>query len=193
MLQQASLNTNLGAILHSMPDTVAHQLIAGILQLRTAIRDTRVPQTRATLREIETTLRKLLGPSVPKRVAAEGLGISVTALERWLARGRLPLVRKGGSTRLEVEARPFLDLAERVAALRRQGRKRPLAAAFDLLGWTDDPEGPYVLSHDVARLPRPNAPVRELREQYESTTPEERLRQVAALSRSLTRLTGKSG
>jgi hypothetical protein len=160
-------------------------LVSSILQLRAAIRKTREPGTRAALRSIETDLRKLLGPSVSKRVAARALGVSPTALERWLGRGRLPLVRKNGSTRLELETGPFLDLAERVAALRSQGRRRPLSAAFASLGWSDDPDGPQILSEAVARLPRPNVSARELRERFRTTTPEERVRQAAALCRSL--------
>ena len=166
-------------------DVTTGNLVTIVLRLRAAIRKTREPETRAALRSIEADLRKLLGPRVPKRVATRALGVSSTALERWLARGRLPLVRKSGSTRLELETGPFLDLAERVEALRTQGRERPLAGAFAALGWHDDPEGPRVLDEAVARLPRPNVPAHELRERFRATTPEERVRQALHLSGSI--------
>jgi hypothetical protein len=50
---------------------------------------------RDELREIEVSLRRPLGPSVPKRAAARVLGVSVTALNRDLAtkHGRIDVLQ----------------------------------------------------------------------------------------------------
>jgi hypothetical protein len=49
-----------------------------------------------------------------------------------------------------------------------------------------------VFRYDVARLPRPNVSLDELQRQYEETTPEERVLQMAALNRSMNTLLGAS-
>jgi hypothetical protein len=168
--------------------TPAEQLIRLILDLRVALKATRESETAARLRRVESNLRQLLGPSVAKAPAARLLGASATTLDRWIERGRLPVVANARSPRLAVETRPLLDLAEEVERLHRQGVKRSrLAQAFENLGWPDDPEGRRVLREEIAALPRSNVPVLQLRRDYERTTPEERVLQLAALSRSLTR------
>ena len=45
-----------------------------------------------------------------------------------------------------------------------------------------------MLASEVAELPRTNVPVRELRDHCDWTTPEERVREVAAISRLATSL-----
>jgi len=157
-----------------------------IVRLRLAIETTRDPQLRDQLRTIEVSLRRQLGPSVPKRAAARLLGVSVTALDRWVDRGVLPVVTSPrGSRRLAVETLPLLELATTVRRLRRAGRThRVLAEAVRELGWRDRGRR-LVFRYDVARLPRPNVPLDELQRQFEETTPEERVRQLAALHRSM--------
>ena len=164
-------------------------LLEPIVRLRQAIQETRDPQLREALRGIEVSLRRQLGPSVPKRAAARLLGVSVTALDRWVDRGVLPVVASaGGSKRLGVETSPLLELATSVHRLRRDGRSRGvLAEAVRKLGWRDRGHR-LVLSLDVARLPRPNVPLDELRQQFEETTPEQRVLQLAALNRSMNAL-----
>lgn len=169
-----------------MPIVSAGELVSHIGQLRSAVKKARDPEVRELLRNLEAALRKTLGPSVPKSVAARALGVSVTALDRWIDRGRVPVVAKAASARLEVETGPFLELADCVSSLRARGNLRPLAGAFRLLGRPDDPHGRQVVAEEIARLPRPNVSARELRDQFARTTPEERVRQAAELSRSLT-------
>jgi hypothetical protein len=106
----------------------------------------------------------------------------VTALDKWIARGRLPVVRRPGSSREEVDAVALLDLAEEVAQLREAGRTRGvLATAFERLA-------------EQGRLRpqlRPNQSARELRGHFLRTTPSDRLREVAELSFVLTGLAAR--
>lgn len=173
-----------------MPRSVSvARLLADVVELRRALRETREPSVREKLRKVERSLRGTLGPSVPKTPAAGALGVSVQALDKWIDRGVLAVVARAGSSRVEVETGPLLDLLDQVTVLRAQGvRRGVLASAVRRLGWRDDPAGRRVLSENVARLPRPNVPARELREQFERTTAEERVAEAARLSALLTAL-----
>jgi hypothetical protein len=164
-----------------------------IVRLRLALQQTRDPVLRDELRQIEIALRTQLGPSVPKRAAAHLLGVSVTALDRWIDRGYLPVVAAAGvSRRLGVETTPLIELATRVSALRRSGRTRGLLSqAMRDLGWRERGHR-LVFRFDVASLPRPNVTFDELRRQFEETTPEERVLQLAALNRSMNVLASNS-
>jgi DNA-binding transcriptional MerR regulator len=174
-----------------MSKTETAKLLTAVVDVRLAIREAREPAIRGTLRKVEHSLTSLLGPSVPKRQAARLLGVSVVALDLWIDRGRLPVVAAPGNTRLGVETRSLLDLAEQVELLRRQGVKREqLAQAFAVLGWADDPAGRHVLRAEIAALPRPNVSARQLRRDFEQTTPEERLAQLDQLNRSMNALVG---
>jgi hypothetical protein len=168
------------------------KLLNAVVDLRLALKQAREPELRGVLRKVERSLGSLLGPSVPKRQAAGLLGVSVVALDLWVDRGRLPVVASLRSTRLGVETRSLLDVAEQVELLRRQGITRePLAQAFAALGWPDDSKGRYILREEIAAMPRPNVSTRQLRRDFEQTTPEERLAQLGALNRSLNALAGE--
>ena len=164
-------------------------LLEATVRLRLAIQRTRDPGLRDELREIEVALRRQLGPAVPKRSAARLLGVSATALDRWIDRGCIPVVASAGSSRrLAVETVPLLELATTVRRLRRAGRTHALLSeALRDLGWKDRGRR-LVLRFDVARLPRPNVSLDELQRQFQETTPEERVLQMAALHRSLNTL-----
>lgn len=127
-------------------------------------------------RRLDRLLRELLrelGFSVPKTRAAAVLGVSVNALDRWIAAGRLPTIRRPGSVREEIDADALVDLAVEVEQLREEGVERGvLAAAFDRLAVEGKP----------AVRPRPNMPARELRADFLRTTPHERLATGAELS-----------
>jgi len=164
-------------------------LATSIVQLRHAIVKTRDSEARAALREVEVRLRRALGPTIPKKKAAAVLGISVTALDRWVDRGFLPVVERPGSSRHELESRPFLELAAQVARLRldaaiTHGRVAP---AVKRLGWKPITAGRRVLRLDVASLPRPNVTEQQLVANFRSTTPEQRVREAAELSGFLVR------
>lgn len=163
------------------------RLVADIIELRRAMRETRERSVREHVRNVERSLRSALGPSVAKKSAATALGVSVTALDKWIDRGVLPVVARRNSSRLELETGPFLELLEQVTELRAGGLDRAvIAAAVRRLGWGDDPQGRRVLSEEVAVLPRPNVPARELRRLYERTTPEQRIAEAARLSAAMT-------
>jgi hypothetical protein len=164
-----------------------------IVRLRLALQQTRDPALRDELRQIEVTLRRQLGPSIPKRAAARLLGVSVTALDRWIDRGYLPAVAPAsGSRRLGVETTPLIELATRVSVLRRSGQTRGLLSqAVKDLGWSERGHR-LVFRFDVASLPRPNVTFDELRRQFEETTPEGRVLQLAALNRSMSVLASRT-
>jgi len=131
------------------------------------------PRERRRLARVLRDLRREVGISVPKRRAAAILGVTVPALERWIERGRLPVVRRPRVTREEVDADAAFELAVEVTRLREQGAQYGvLAAAFERL------------AERGAAQPklRPNESARDLREFYEQTTPVERLRIGAELS-----------
>jgi hypothetical protein len=164
----------------------AGALLEPIVRLRLAILGARDPALRAELRAIEVALRNQIGPAVPKRAAARLLGVSVTALDRWIDRGFLPVVSSSRAAgRQAVEIAPLLELATAVRDLRRAGRTRAvLSEAFRRLGWAERGHR-VVYGLDVARLPRPNVSVDELQRHYRETVPQERVLQLAALNRSL--------
>lgn len=164
-------------------------LLDPIVRLRYALQQTRDPAVRAELRSVEVDLRRQVGPAVPKGAAARLLGISGTALDRWIDRGCVPVVTSPRrSTRLGVETTPLLELATHTYGLRRSGRSRGVVAeALRSLGRRERGR-PRVLRYDVARLPRPNVPVEELERHFRETTPVERVLEVDALNRSLSAL-----
>jgi hypothetical protein len=162
------------------------ELLTATVRLRLAIQQTRDPSLRDELRQVEVGLRRHLPTGIQKGVAAHLLGVSVTALDRWIR--RLPAVAHPSSSRLAVETGPLLDLAVQVETLKRSGVKRGLLArAFTQLGWPERGKR-LVYRADVACLPRPNQSYDELRHEFEETTPEERLLQLNALHRSMNSL-----
>lgn len=64
-----------------------------------------------------------LGGAVSRSLAAELLGVSHTALNRWIASGDIPVVVSDRGRR-EVPLRTLLDLYERLAEQREQGKRR---------------------------------------------------------------------
>src|SRR5712691_2953827 len=125
------------------------------------------------LRRAEQLILRGIGPSVPKRRAAALLGISVTALQRWIRLGRLPVVRRPGG-REEVDAGALLEVVEEVRRIREDESvsRGVVACAFRRLAARGLPR---------PRL-RPNQPAQELRSAYLRSTPVERLRETAELS-----------
>jgi hypothetical protein len=136
-------------------------------------------QAAGRLGRAERLVLRDVGPSVPKRRAAALLGISVTALQRWIATGRLPVVRRPGG-REEVDAAALLDLLEEVRRLREdEGMTRgAVARAFRTLAVRGLPR----------RKLRPNESPQALRGSYLLSTPGERLREAAELSYAATAL-----
>ncbi len=135
--------------------------------------------SRAGLRlwRVARALRLELGDSIPKVQAARALGISVKALDRWVARGEIPAFRRPNVARTRVETDAILDLLEEVTVLREEGAvSNVIATAIRRL-------------RESGRLrPKlmPNASPAELRREYQQTIPVGRLRAAAELSYALT-------
>jgi hypothetical protein len=156
--------------------------IEHVISLRRAGAAVGDERERSRLKRVERELQRAVGVGVPKTRAAAVLGVSVTALDNWIARGRLPVVRRPGKTREQIDPDALLDLAEEVARLREKGQTRALlASAFERLALEGRPRPKL----------RPNQPAAELRNHYRRTTPTERLREVAELSRVLTALAAR--
>lgn len=160
-------------------EQAARHLVA-LRRIASAVSD---PRELRRLERLQRDLRRELGFTIPKTRAAAVLGVSVNALDRWIAAGRLPTVRKPGSTRAEVDADALVELAVEVDRLREEGVERGvLAAAFGRLAAEGKP----------ARRPYPNMPARELRADYLQSTPLERLQTGARLAHVATLLAGRA-
>jgi hypothetical protein len=96
------------------------RLFENIIRLRRAERD--APASRDIV-AVRTALEEDLGETVSRRLAASLLGVSHTALSRWIKAGDLPVVynTKG---REEVPVAALLDLYEAVNRERAAGRRR---------------------------------------------------------------------
>jgi hypothetical protein len=150
----------------------AVQRIVALRRVAGAVLD---PDERRRLERVIRDLRRELGVGVPKRPAARLLGVSVQGLEPWIELGVLPTVRKPGSTRELLDAEALIVVAEEVTRRREAGQSRGVvAASLRELERTE-------------RLPRklrPNQPAHELRREFLETSPQRRLRDFAALSRT---------
>jgi hypothetical protein len=152
----------------SLEQNIAHVL--ALRRVATAVHDA---GERRRLERVLRELRRSVGSAVPKRRAANLLGVTVQALERWIGRGLLPVARKPGSSRELIDAAALFTLAEEVSRLRDAGRSHGvLAAAFRELE----------RSGRLPRKLRPNQSARELRDSFLGTTAHERLREVTELS-----------
>ena len=147
---------------------LARQIVA-LRRVRAAVG---LPSERRRLSQVIRQLRRQLGVGVPKRQAAEVLGVSVQALDRWISAGKIPVVRRPGSSRELVEAEALLALATEVVPLRERGVPRALAKGISSLA-------------ERGRLPRrlrPNQSAQELRYEFLHSTPVGRMRQAVELS-----------
>lgn len=112
------------------------RLIRNVVRLRRAERASQVHEDVAAVR---ADLEGDVGETVGRAMAARLLGVSQTALDRWIASGDVPVVitRTG---RREVPRNALLGLMEAVEESRRSGESRnPLAAV--LRGRRVDVEG----------------------------------------------------
>jgi len=82
----------------------------------------RAPRER-DIASVRADLEAELGETVSQRLAARFLGVSHTALQRWVKAGDLPLVYSP-SGRQEVPVAALLDLYERVERERSRGHRR---------------------------------------------------------------------
>lgn len=102
------------------------QLLENITRLRRA--EHRLPGNMDLL-AVRTDLERELGPTVTRSMAAQFLGLSHTALNRWAKSGDLPLVfTPEGRTEVPISA--LVPLYEAVRNERRSGRRHALEPVF---------------------------------------------------------------
>jgi hypothetical protein len=103
------------------------QLFDNIARLRRAGRE--LPGNH-DISAVRASLERELGATVSRRLAARVLGVSHTALDRWIKGGDLPVVYSAKG-RVEVPVPALLDLYETVEADRENGTSRyPLTPAM---------------------------------------------------------------
>jgi hypothetical protein len=98
------------------------ELFENIVRLRRAGRQAPVSRDIAAVR---VSLERELGETVSRRLAARLLGVSHTALERWMKAGDLPVVYSAKG-RVEVPVPALLDLYEAVHTGRADSPRYPL-------------------------------------------------------------------
>lgn len=96
------------------------ELFENIVRLRRAGRET---PGNADIAAVRATLERELGETVSRRLAARVLGVSHTALERWIGSGDLPVVYSPAG-RVEVPVPALVDLRESVELDRADGPRR---------------------------------------------------------------------
>ncbi|HEY5053177.1 MAG TPA: hypothetical protein VII45_07175 [Solirubrobacterales bacterium] len=106
--------------------TESKKLVDGIVRLR---RVERIPAAAADVRAVRRDLEARIGATLSRSRAALILGVSQTALDRWVAAGQIPIVLTPGGRR-EVPRQFVVELRESIDELRGKGCGRPLAAAL---------------------------------------------------------------
>lgn len=103
------------------------ELVDGILRLRRA---ERIPAAARDVAPVRRELESRLGPTLSRARAARILGLSQTALDRWIDAGQVPVVLTPAGRR-EVPRQFVVELRESIDELRREGRSgRPFSAAL---------------------------------------------------------------
>lgn len=99
-----------------------------VVDLRVAIRAR--PLRLERIESVSRRRRADLDRTVPKRRAAELLGVSVPTLDRWIKRGRIPTLHRAETGREELVTGPLLELAVEVELIRGAGVTHPLPQAL---------------------------------------------------------------
>jgi hypothetical protein len=103
------------------------RLVDGIVRLRRA---ERIPAAAADVAPVRRELESQLGPTLSRSRAAQILGVSQTALDRWVAVGRVPIVLTPTGRR-EVPRQFVIELREAIGEIGVKDRRRhPLATAL---------------------------------------------------------------
>jgi hypothetical protein len=103
------------------------KLVDGIVRLRRA---EQIPAAAADVSPVRRDLEARLGPTLSRSRAAQILGVSQTALDRWVAAGQIPIVLTPAGRR-EVPRQFVVELREAIGELRgKSSRRHPLAAAL---------------------------------------------------------------
>ncbi|MBA2462582.1 MAG: hypothetical protein H0V45_12580 [Actinobacteria bacterium] len=102
--------------------------IEHILRLRRAERNA-APDVRADIAEAREFIEQTMGSTVRAATAARLLGVSQTALNRWLNKGEVASVLTPAGRR-EIPLAELLDLLEEAERLNVRGASRPLSAVL---------------------------------------------------------------
>ncbi|MGD1057067.1 MAG: hypothetical protein ABR992_06580 [Solirubrobacteraceae bacterium] len=102
------------------------ELFENIVRLRRAARQS--PGSR-DIAAVRVSLERELGETVSRRLAARVLGVSHTALDRWIKTGDLPVIYSAKG-RVEVPVPALLDLYDAVDAGRADSPRYPLTATM---------------------------------------------------------------
>lgn len=100
-------------------------LVDGIVRLRRA---ERIPDAAQDIAPVRRDLESRLGPTLSRSRAAYILGVSQTALDRWVAARQIPIVVTPRGRR-EVPRQFVVELRAAIDELLREGRRRHLLAA----------------------------------------------------------------
>jgi hypothetical protein len=89
------------------------RLVSGVIRLRRAERAEGVSPARDDIAAVRVDLERMAGPTVTRAMAARLLGVSQTALDRWIATGDVPtLITRAG--RREAPLHALIELTEAV-------------------------------------------------------------------------------
>jgi hypothetical protein len=102
------------------------RLVDGIVRLR---RVEGLPEAVEDVAPVRRELERQVGPTLSRSRASHLLGVSQTALDRWIETGAVPIV-VGPRGRREVPLPFVVELIEAIDSSRREGARRPLAAAL---------------------------------------------------------------
>ena len=156
-----------------------------VVDLRVALRAR--PLRLERVEAVSRRRRADLELTVPKRRAAELLGVSVPTLDRWIKRGRIPTVRRAATGREELVTGPLLELAVEVELVRGTGVAHPIQQALELVAERDRARGVTrgVPMGDPGFYPDQRL---DRRHDFEALTEAERVREAIELSKVGTRL-----
>jgi hypothetical protein len=109
-----------------MPSVAESERLArNVVRLRRA---ERVPTVACDVSPIRRDLEARLGPTLSRSRAARILGVSQTALDRWVSAGRIPVVPTPAG-RAEVPRQFVIEVRETIDELERGGKTHHLLAA----------------------------------------------------------------
>jgi hypothetical protein len=164
---------------HNPTTTVATGIVEDIVDLVRLREGLTSADHRLALARVTRSLRGRVEDGIPKHRAARLLGVSPQALDRHIGMGRIPTVRRPGSSRELVDRDALIRLLVEIAALRDDDRaSRPLGRAIRTLE----------RRRELPRRVRLNQSAAELRYECEHSSPANRLRSAASLSHATTRL-----
>lgn len=127
--------------------SAAWDIVEDLVDLQIADRESRSPQVKARLRRL-TERRVRAHHGLSKAEAARMLDISVNTLDKWIARGRVAVVRDDSSPRTLVAIVPFARLVGEVRELRALGETSGVLATAIAQLERDDPD----YRHEFAEL-----------------------------------------